>query len=142
MFLLIRWVRRLGNVLKGPFGSEGVVYRYLSNTPIVLITNCPTCNLLAEKVLMIYNRLSDSLVLWKGFPETGRNLGTFGVLGRPQVLDSADGTALEDEVIGGLSEANPRGPRRQFVKSIIGWNRHVLAGGPGIRYRFCGRRTH
>jgi len=142
MFRLIRWVHHPGSSLNGPVGSEGVVYRHLSNTAIVLITNCPTCNLLVEKVLMIYNRLCDSLVLWKGFPETGRNSGTFGVLRRKQVPGSADGMASQDEIIGGLLEANPRGPRRQFVKSIIGPNRWVLEGGPGMRCRFFGRRIH
>jgi hypothetical protein len=85
----------------------------------VLITNCLTCNLLLKKVLMIYNERCNSLVLWKGFPETDPNLGRLGVLASNQLSGLAEVTALQNGVIGGLSEACPRGARRLFVKYIL-----------------------
>jgi hypothetical protein len=90
---------------------------------------------------MVYNEHSNSLVLWKGFHKRDRNLAIISVRRHRQVPHVADDTEVRNEIIGGLSEAKPRGARRQFVKSIAWCNTDVSDGGPGVRYKLCGRRT-
>lgn len=108
---------------------------------IVLITNCPSSNLLPKKVLMIYNGPVTCWCYGKDSSGIRHNPRELGILTLGPVWIRWERGTGADEVIGALSEAHPQGARRQFVKSMIGKYRRGLAGGLGIRYRLCGRRT-